>query len=500
MKLSVKHKILLSLWLITFLMLTLAGILASVWFTSDQSSRLDDFLSRETRGFQELLNTYVSADDRSLGHSALSSPEFNVFLSDYFQQRLNRPLPYKTTLGVFDTTGRAVQVTNEALNLAVTGADAAKEFWLATFSGPPAYRVAVLPLSYAGRPLGSVRLACLTVTLGEVWDSFLSSLVTVLGLIFVAFGTLGTVLTHWSLRSVRALSDSAQDISEFHLDRRLAVPPGRDEISVMAQTLNRLIERLERDFQFEEALVGQLSHELRTPLTILRGRNEVALDRRPPESVRRVLEDNLADIDNIVSLLNTLLNLARLDSRMEPVSKQPLDLVPVLKDLIDELGPLWEEKQIHFDYSLDGTKSWEDCPTLLAVGDAFLLRQVFLNLLTNAFKYTPAWGGIGITVQAAGTRESPAWRVVVSNPGPAIPEEALELVFKRFYRVEAQHPERFERASGLEQPGFGLGLSIAKSMVELQNGRIRAFNPDGGGAAFEVLLPRPITEKRRSKT
>ena len=497
MNFSVKQKILLSLWAITFLMLTLAGILASVWFTNDQSSRLDDFLTRETRGFQEVLNTFVSVDDRNGGRPDFASPEFTDFLTETFQQRLNRPLPFKTTMGLFDEQGKPVQLTNEALDLTVPEAAKAKDFWLTTVQGPPAYREAVLPLWYDGHLLGTVRLACITSSLGEAWGSFLSSLITVLTVIFVAFGTLGTVLIHWSLRSVREMSDSAQDISESHLDLRLAVPPGSDEISVMAETLNTLIARLERDFQFEEALVGQLSHELRTPLTILRGRNEVALDRKPPEPVKRLLEDNLADIDNIVSLLNTLLNLARLDSRMEPVANQPFDLALVLKEIVGELEPLWDEKQIHFRYALAGASEWEHCEPLTAVGDPVLTRQVFLNLLTNAYKYTPAWGEIELSVSAGGTREAPTWRAVVRNPGPAIPEEALELVFKRFYRVEAQHPERFERASGLEQPGFGLGLSIAKSMVELQNGRIRAFNPEDGGAAFEVLLPRPVPEKRR---
>jgi len=498
-KLSVKQKILLSLWLMTFLTLALAGVLASVWFTHDQAGRLDDFLSRETRGVRELVNTFVSLDDRNGGHPALGSVEFQFFLSDYFQQRLNRPLPYKTTLGLFDTAGKPVALTNTALDLSVPQTDA-KDLWLTTVAGPPAYRVAVLPLSYAGRPLGTVRLACTTVTLGEVWNSFLSSLITVLTFVFVAFGVLGTVLIHWSLRGVRELSQSAQDISESHLDLRLAVPPGRDEIAVMAETLNKLIERLERDFQFEEALVGQLSHELRTPLTILRGRNEVAIDRKPPESVRRVLEDNLSDIDNIVSLLNTLLNLARLDSRMEPVFNRAFDLVPVLRELIEELEPLWDAKQIRFRYSLAGAPDWDEDAPLTVVGDPLLLRQVFLNLLTNAFKYTPDSGVIAISVDAAGTREIPTWRIVFRNPGPPIPQEALELVFKRFYRVEVQHPERFEQASGLEQAGFGLGLSIAKSMVELQNGRIRAFNPEDGGAAFEVFLPRSVTVKQKQRS
>ncbi len=365
MKLSVKHKIVLSWWLITFLLLCLAGILTSVWFTNDQSSRLDVFL------------------------------------------------------------------------------------------------------------------------------------IVVLVFVFVAFGALGTLLIHWALRPVRQMSLSAQAISESHLDRRLTVPAGGDEIAVMARTINNLLERMERDFRFEEALVRQLSNELRTPLTILRGRNELALERKPPENVKRVLEDNLADVDNIASLLNTLLNLARLECRMEPVSIEPLDLVPLLRDLIDELDPLWEEKQIHFEFALAGRDTWDGGPPLMAVGDALLLRQVFLNLLTNAYKYTPAWGGIGVSVDHAGSSESPSWRIVVRNPGPAIPDDALEMVFKRFYRVEVQHPEEYERASGLEQPGFGLGLSVAKSMVELQNGRIRAFNPESGGAAFEVLLPRRTAEKRR---
>ena len=500
--LSVKQKILLSLWLITFLMLVLAGTLASFWFSRDQSNRLDDFLSRETRGVQDLAGTYfnVNTGEGPLVDS-VANKDFQVFFQDYFLERANRPLSYKTTLGIFDPAGRLVMATNSALDLATPRLEASSELQLVTVAGTPEFRLSAIPILHNGLLLGTIRLACLTVSLSDGLTSFLFSLVTVLTLVFLSFGMLGTVLIHWSLRPVRNMSVSAQAISESHLDLRIAVPPGQDELAQMAGTLNKLLERLERDFEFEEALVGQLSHELRTPLTILRARNEVALERSPPDAgLRGALEDNIADIDQIVSLLNTLLNLARLEGRKDLVDRRPCDLAKILQDLIEELEPLWEQKELRFQLALpDKASSWAECPPLSTLGDPLLLRQAFLNILTNAYKYTPQGNPIHLTVARAGTSGSPHWSLVFHNPGPSIPQESLDLVFKRFYRVESQDPDRYEKAAGLGQRGFGLGLSIAQTMVELHNGHIRAFNPPEGGAAFEIVLPR-ILDPGKSKS
>jgi signal transduction histidine kinase len=491
---SVKQKIVLTLWLITFLLLTLAGTIASVWFSQDQSGRLDDFLSREARGVKDSLETYFAVNSsESPSVDSVSALDFQVFLTDFLAERVNRPLPYKTTMGIFDTRGNLVQESNSALLLNLPQGDPPREVTLTTVNASAPYRIATVALSHGGRVLGSVRMACLTVTLAEVWRSFLASLLIVLGLAFLSFGFLGTFLVRWSLKPVRDMSLSAGDISESHLDLRLAVPPGNDEVAQMARTLNRLLERLERDFEFEEALVGQLSHELRTPLTILRGRNEVALERLAPAQVgtQRILEDNIADIDTIVSLLNTLLNLARLEGRLNPLSLGVCDLTVLLEDLWAELDPLWEEKDLGLALSLPGGGArWSEGLPLMVKGDPILLRQIFLNLLTNAYKYTPRGGVIRIAVTSEGTPEEPVWSLVFANPGPPIPEESLDLVFKRFYRVEVQDPDRHERESGIGQKGFGLGLSIVQTLVDLHGGRVRAFNPPEGGAAFEVRLPR----------
>jgi signal transduction histidine kinase len=500
LRISVKEKIILSLWAVTFLVLALTGAVASVWFHLDQSSRLDDFLVRETRGVQDIVSTYFDVNSgESPDQDSVTNPEFLAFLETYFAERVNRPLPFKTTLGIADPSGRLVKVTNTALDLSVSGARPSEQITLVDGTTSVKTRIAVVALTHRNRILGSIHLATLTSTLSETWNSFLMSFSTVLITLFLAFGLVGTLLIHWALRPVRDMSDSAQKISESHLDLRLAEPSGNDEMAQMARTLNKLLERLERDFEFEEALVGQISHELRTPLTILRGRNEVAIERHPGGAVQAILEDNLADIDTIVALLNTLLNLAKLDGRTELVARGRCDLVPVLRDLIEELDPLWEEKDLSFHLSLPGkTTSWEACPPLTAQVDPLMVRQAFLNILTNAFKYTPNGSRIHLTVEAASPQRF--WRLVFRNPGPAIPEESLELVFKRFYRVEVQDPDRYEKNSGLGQKGFGLGLSIAKTMVELNSGQIRAFNPPGGGAAFEVLLPmedKPVNVKKQ---
>jgi len=371
-----------------------------------------------------------------------------------------------------------------------------RDFQVLESEGEKTFRAAVVPLRHNGDVLGDVRLACSLPNLNEIWRGIILNLVLLLGLVFLSFGAVGSFLIHWALRPIRRMSESALRISETHLNRRLSVPRGTDEVAQMAATLNRLLEKLETDFEFEEILVGQLSHELRTPLTILRSRNELSLENmdRPLAEMQGILEDNLADIDNIVSLLSTLLTLARLSGSVDPDRFMVCDLVDILQELLEELSLLWQEKRLTVGIRFPDPEL-RPCEVR---GDPTLLRQVFTNLLTNAYKFTPAEGQLRIRLEASGSRTQPTWTLLFWNSGPPIPEESLELIFKRFYRVEVARPEA---AHEEEAPkGFGLGLSIAKTMTELQNGRIRAFNPPDGGAAFEIILPQNSKKRPSPKT
>lgn len=475
---SVRQQLTVALWTINFLFLGVVGSLAWVWFTSEQSARLDEFLTHEISSVREAMQSALAVNPPS-GDSPtpLFGDDFQSFLTTYYAERGNRPLPYKTTLAVFTLDGALVRATNTALDLGTIPVSLPRDLDFQTGDGPNPFRLAVVPLQWGGGTLGTIRMACLTTTLDVARQSFLITLVGILGLVFFGFGFLGIGLVHWSFRPVRTMSRSARRITETRLDLRITEPPGHDELAELAEVLNRMIAQLEQDFRFEETLVSQLSHELRTPLTVLRARNELTLEKQEvPPKVRAALEDNLADIDHVVGLLNTLLTLARIEGRRDLVKREVWNLTTLLEDLVEDLGPLWEEKTLNIRWDLPPT-------TAPALVQKDLVRQAVLNILTNAYRHTPAGGVVNICLEPVRNDPSFSWRLVIHNSGNPIPSEALESIFRRFFRAEP--------SSAVANPGpsgFGLGLSIAKTMIEIQSGRIRAFNPAEGGAAFEILF------------
>lgn len=451
--------------------LVFLGAASALWFLGRESANLDQFLEAEVRGVSNRLEGLVEGLSLGGTEEPLEVGEaLRSDLSAYLSQRLNRPVPYKTTLVIFDSQGKVLARSNSALDLnapfppLVPGQVRIED----VRERGPAYRV--ITASY---PLGNgqayLRVACLLTSLDAPLASFLTSLLLVLGGSLVLFSVLGAGLMGLTLRPVREMAVAAGQISEQNLDSRIPLPPGNDDLSRLAGTLNGLLSRLETDYAFQERLVGELTHQLKTPLTILRGRNELALTtRHDVEDLRELVEDNLSDIDSIVNLLNTLLELARLDSRIERPRTTELDLGHLVLQVGEELEPLWQSKDLEFFAQGDQTT---------VAADPEALKQVLTNLYDNAWKYSPP-----------GTRVSTLWKAVpgsgvtltVSNQGPPVPEEDRELIFKRFFRSSS---------SDSDLPGAGLGLSIVRSLVGLHGGTVRVVDPPGGGAGFEVFLP-----------
>ncbi len=245
--------------------------------------------------------------------------------------------------------------------------------------------------------------------------------------------------------------------------------------------------------------MGRLSHELRTPLTICAGRNEVALDRRPPEPVKQLLEDNLADIDNIVSLLNTLLSLARLDSRMETVSSQLWTWFRILRDLIEELDPLWEEKQIHFDYG------WRKND----LGRMPAARRHRRRLSAPPGFSQPAHQRVQVHARLgeasdfsskpparASRRSGALWS---ATPVPPFPKKPSKWCSRGFLpRRGSASPSGSARTAPrvFSRPVFGLGLQHRQSPVVRTAERThRAFNPRRAPREYsEAPPPRPCLQ------
>ena len=280
----------------------------------------------------------------------------------------------------------------------------------------------------------------------------------------------GYYLVRRLLQPLDAITQRADRISSENLNERIALPGPDDEIARVVRTLNRMIERLEDSFAQLEQFTANVSHELRTPLTILQGEMEILLQQqRDPEEYRTVIESNLEEIRRVSKTVETLFMLARIDHQELTLEREHVDLIPLLEVTAAEIAPRAAERGVRIDCDLRAT--------LPIIGDGVMLAQVFLNLLENAIKYNRMHGRVILRLQ-----EKPGEvRIDVTDTGIGIPAEEKERIFDRFYRVDKQ----FSRQQG----GAGLGLSLARQIVELHGGTITVQSTPGKGSTFSIVLP-----------
>ena len=295
----------------------------------------------------------------------------------------------------------------------------------------------------------------------------------VLGLVVIGAITLSAVAS-WSLaskalRPVDRLTREASSIGRSDdLTRRLAEPPRRDEIGRLAATFNDMLARLEQTVANQRRFLADASHELRTPLTAIRTNlagllRGVAAD---PAEREAALKDIAREADRMGRLVADLLALARVDAG-QPLGRHPLALDTLLLEVYQQ------EKAL-----ADGVKlTLGELEQVEVEADPDRLKQLILNLVDNALRYTPAGGDVTLDLI-----RRDAWAVLrVADTGPGIPDEHLPRIFDRFYRVDQPR----SRAVG----GTGLGLAIARWVAEAHGGRIEVESGEATGSTFTVLLP-----------
>jgi heavy metal sensor kinase len=282
----------------------------------------------------------------------------------------------------------------------------------------------------------------------------------------------GFWLSGRALAPVNVIARMAQEIQLDRLDQRLPHPGVDDEIGRLVDTLNRMIERLERSFHAMERFTADASHELRNPLATMQNTIEVVLAQaRTVEEQRSALESLGEEVGRLRAIAEDLLLLARADNGWMPMEREIVRLDELVQALVETYQPHAQEHGAVLAVNVSGRAEVR--------GDERWLCQLAGNLLDNALKFTPPGGRVQVEVCSG----PDTIRLSVRDSGPGIPEESLERVFERFYQAD-----RSRTRTG--KPGAGLGLAIAAWIVEAHEGRIAAVNHPDGGAIFTVELPR----------
>ena len=288
----------------------------------------------------------------------------------------------------------------------------------------------------------------------------------------------GWFLSNRAFKPINQVISTTRAITAERLHERLKVGSVDDEIKRLSTTLNEMIERLEHSFLAQKQFTADASHELRTPLTILAGEIEVALQRcRSAEEYQQTLQSNLEEIRRLQKIVNALLLLSQIDSGKITIDRNPIRVDELLISAIQKINQSAKSQRVSIDLQLDDSGG-DDPREIMVKADSASLQNVFLNLLDNAVRFSRAGNQVSCALKAINGQVE----ITIKDHGEGISPEHMEHVFDRFYRVN-------HSLGNTRKSGAGLGLAIAKAVIEAHGGSISLKSSPGQGTTVRVILP-----------
>ncbi|MCU1258509.1 MAG: heavy metal sensor signal transduction histidine kinase [Bryobacterales bacterium] len=424
------------------------------------TSAIDAVVDRELReradGLEEFLNEHVSRVSASKLQTELTS---HVALGPQFLE-----IDYVAGPRIFQSKSLAAVQT-------LRHAGSSPLIWTAQSAGRP-LRILALRRKINGRSYDLYLGADLTIPF-EILLRFRLLIFLSAPIVLGCASLAGYWVGKRALEPVSRLTFAAKSISAANLSSRLSEPNSGDELQDLARTLNGMLGRIEDAFREATQFTANASHELRTPLALIRTTAEVALLRVSgnADSYREALYRVLREAEKNTVLLDDMLRLSRADSIARVLALQPVALGPHIEQVCERIAPLAREKNLLLKCDL--------APSSFCVpADAGYLRRLWLILLDNAIKYTPAGGTIDVSIRPG----APGFVICeIEDSGIGISDSDLPHIFERFFRAD--------KARSREEGGAGLGLSIARWIVEAHHASIEVESTAGRGSRFRVILP-----------
>ncbi len=412
-------------------------------------------------------------------------------------QRLLAALP--NHLLVFDSTGRVLYASYESRRLQSVSIEEFDHLRRAADSLRTRENAAIVKLSTGeimlatsgqavrGTPIARIVAGMPTSGYAMGSQELLGTLLVVAPFVFLVSVGGAYVVAGRAFRPVDQIINEVEAISDGRsLHRRVAAGEGGDEMSRLVATLNAMLGRLETSFGGLRRFTADASHELKTPLTVLRANVERAMSQaHNPTEQFVALEEALQETTRMADLVESLLTLARADEGRFDLHREPIELEPLVREVFETAVILGEDAAI--------AVSMPELDECTVMGDRTRLRQLFLNLVTNAIKYTPRGGKVELSL----SRRIDAVTFSVKDSGIGIGAGDLPYVFERFWRADRARSRRAVSPDGRwvdERGGFGLGLSISQWIAQAHGGSITVSSRLGRGSTFIVTLPLPAED------
>ncbi|MDP2913728.1 MAG: HAMP domain-containing sensor histidine kinase [Candidatus Omnitrophota bacterium] len=486
---SIRFKVVLLYIIILTITLLSFGIIIYGSLYKSLYDDFDDLLSSKAEGVVNSINAYWQARDAEADYDMAapkasegpSAKEFMAIAQNWVEEKRKAPDPMSIFVQILSPAGermissklmpRIPSLDKEDMEDVLAGEESFDTVRGETFDGRRMkFRICTRPVTEDGRvvyiaqTVGPVEL--LSVALKNL--RLILFVMVPLAIFFAAMP--GMLLIKMTLRPVDRMINTLRRITAENLKLKIHIPDTRDEVRRLADTFNDMIERLDRSFSSQQRFIREISQELKSPMQAFKEELDTMLAKEfsLPES-SAVLSKASKELGRFSKLIENLLTLSRFDSNLLVLEIKKVNLSSLVESVAGNMRALAGEKGIDLCLACSDK--------VILDGDEAQLKQLVINLLDNAVKYTKRGGKITVTV----SKDNRQATVAVSDTGIGIPEDETDYIFDRFYQVA--------RTRNNDSGGFGLGLSSAKSIVEEHKGAISVESQYGKGSTFIVTLP-----------